>query len=390
VLRPNALLTPFDLRPLIAEARRRARRRRVALSLVAVAAATAAGVTFELRCAPPGGPPPPIAASPDQPISLAIAPDGALYIGDRGRNEIVERTPSGGFRVVAGTGKPGLSGDGGPAKRGAVDDPTSLVITPNGTLYFAQPGRYRAPVSTGGMLSTAIREITPAGTIHTIAGLHPNCPPGAVQSMLAQSARFDGAALSLSPSGALAVRTDLCVGATHHPKLGPHLLLTASGRFVADTSSLAPVAGWKAVDCAMGVVGAGFRAFACESGLGHPRELFVARGDGSSVAYPAHRPVGVAVHGSDIVASYDNSLVRVTSSRLIPLLTNGELVRALHTNLIWDIVDPGTDAQGDIYFLASIENPRRTGCQSLILERTTRGTIHRLWASPTSQNTTCF
>ena len=128
---------------------------------------------------------------PDQPIALAISRDGDLYVADRGRNEVLEWMPSGTFRVVVGTGTAGLTGDGGPADRAEVDDPSSLVISPNGTLYFAQAGHYLGPVSSsGGMLNTVIRKVTLAGTIRTIAGLHPSCVPGPVRSVEARRPRF--------------------------------------------------------------------------------------------------------------------------------------------------------------------------------------------------------
>ena len=197
--------------------------------------------------------------------------DGDLYIGDRGRNEILEWMPSGGFRVVAGTGVAGFTGDGGPADRAEVDSPTSLVIAPNRTLYFTQAGRYLGPTSSsGGMLNTVIREITPAGTIRTIAGLHPSCPSGAVQSIPAESALFYGASLSLSPAGALAVDANLFVNCSHDQRFGPNLLLTSSGLFIKDTSN--PVPAVASVDCGSGVPGQGFQAFGCMSGGGHPNE----------------------------------------------------------------------------------------------------------------------
>ncbi len=113
---------------------------------MALVATTDAGHSWHLRYRFPG------AAStgkvtPDQPIALAVSRHGDLYIGDRGRNEILERVPSGRFRVVAGTGVAGFSGDGGPADRAEVAAPGSIVTTPDGTLYFTQPGRYLGPTS---------------------------------------------------------------------------------------------------------------------------------------------------------------------------------------------------------------------------------------------------
>jgi hypothetical protein len=329
-----------------------------------------------------------------QPVALAISRDGGLYIADGGRNEILERVPSRGFRIVAGTGAAGLTGDGGPAGRAEIDDPDSLVITPNGTLYFTQAGRYRAPVSSGAMRNTAIREIAPGGTIRTLAGLHPSCaPPGSARSIPAESALFYGASLSLSASGALAVDASLCVGEPTGPGFGPNLLLTSSDRFVEETSN--PVPAVASVNCGSGVPGRGFHVFACESGGArtghpHPKELLVVRSDGSAVAHPASQLGEFAVGDGEVVSTYDLGLVRVTARRLVPLLTYRNLRRALRTRLIYDVLAPAVDARGDIYFVASVANPMRTGCQSLILERTAGGAIRRIGASSASRNEICY
>jgi hypothetical protein len=267
-------------------------------------------------------------------------------------------TSSGRFRVVAGTGVAGLTGDGGPGDRAEVDNPGSLVITPNGTLYFTQAGRYLGPISSsGGMLNSVVREITPAGTIRTIAGLHPSCPSGPVRSVPGETALFYGASLSLSPGGALAVDANLCVNDIHDQGFGPNLLLTASGRFTKDTSD--PVPAVASVDCGSGVPGPGFHVFGCMSGggdtaYGHGPELLVVRSDGSSIGYPDHEGLDFAVGDGEVVATYDGNVVRVTSSRLVPLLMNEELVSALR-------IQPGAD-----------------------------GALFQIWGSSPSRDNTCF
>jgi hypothetical protein len=389
---------------LIEEVRRRARRRRLfTAGVLALLAGVVGGVyalTSRSISRSPGRDSPTTGAgtgvalaatlTPDQPISLAIASSGDLYIGDRGRNNILERTPTGKFQVVAGTGAAGLTGDGGAANRAEVNDPTSLVVARNGMLYFAQVGNFRGPISSsGGMRTTVIREIAPSGTIRTVAGLHPSCPSGQIDSISAESALFYGARLSLKPSGALAVDASVCIGKNRG--LGPNLLLTAARRFVKDISN--PVPAVASVACGAGVSGQGFRVFACGSGGGHSRyghtkELLVVRSNGSSTAYHAFRIGEFAVSHGEVVATYDINLVRVTSSSLVPLLTPAELARSLHvrTNAIADVYAPTVDAHGDIYFVASLF---RRGCQNRILERTNRGTIRQIWASPTSRKNTC-
>jgi hypothetical protein len=82
----------------------------------------------------------------------------------------------------------------------------------------------------------------------------------------------------------------------------------------------------------------------------------------------------------------DINLVRVTSSRLVPVLTTDELASALHIRAIaiMDIYAPRVDAHGDIYFVASI----LPGCQNRVLERTPEGAIRQIRVL-TSRSGTC-
>jgi len=150
-----------------------------------------------------------------------------------------------------------------------------------------------------------------------------------------------------------------------------------------------------ASDCGRSVSGPGFRVFSCMSGGAsaghpHPKELLVIRDDGSSAAYPVFRTVELAAHDGEVIATYDLSLVRVTSRRLVPLLTNGELARALHvpSTAIMDIHDPRVDAHGDISFIASVLSLSRSGCRNPLLERTAGGAVQQIRSS-TSRNNIC-
>jgi hypothetical protein len=156
-----------------------------------------------------------------------------------------------------------------------------------------------------------------------------------------------------------------------------------------------PAPPWVLADCGRGVSGPGFRAFACESGGAaaghpHPKELLVLRDDGSSVAYPEWGGQGVAAGDGDVVAFHDLSVVRVTSSRLVPLVTPDELAKALHvrpTAIVWPMNHLGVDARGDVYFSPSIQI-RRSGCRNPLVERTADGKIRVIRASIT-RSTVC-
>ena len=120
------------------------------------------------------------------------------------------------------------------------------------------------------------------------------------------------------------------------------------------------------------------------------------------MAYPAFRIGEFAVEGGEVVATYNVGLVRVTSRRLVSLLTIGGLARALHIprTAIMDIYDLRADAHGDIYFVASVlrrpgwhrihTNTAQSGpgCQNRILERTAGGAIRQLGSS-TLRNDIC-
>ena len=93
-----------------------------------------------------------------RPSALAVGPGGQLYLADDGLNEILQALPAGRFAVIAGNGKAGFSGDGGPAVSASLNDPGGIAVARSGTLYFADMGNNR------------IRAVSPSGVISTVAG----------------------------------------------------------------------------------------------------------------------------------------------------------------------------------------------------------------------------
>lgn len=92
------------------------------------------------------------------PEGVAVGRDGAVYIADTGNHRIRRVTPDGVITSVAGALLPGFTGDGGPASRARLQDPTGVAVGPDGTVYIADTGNHR------------IRRVTPDGAIATIAG----------------------------------------------------------------------------------------------------------------------------------------------------------------------------------------------------------------------------
>jgi sugar lactone lactonase YvrE len=96
--------------------------------------------------------------TPRAPDELALAPDGTLFIADGIENAIYKRTPAGAFSVFAGTGVAGFTGDGGPATAAELNDPSGMLVEPDGALLFADG------------LNNRLRAIGQDGRISTVAG----------------------------------------------------------------------------------------------------------------------------------------------------------------------------------------------------------------------------
>ena len=100
------------------------------------------------------------------PEAMAVDASGNIYIADIASNQIRKVTPSGVNSVFAGTGVPGYSGDGGPATAAQLYQPSDLAFDLAGNLYISDESNF------------AIRKITPAGIITTIAGNGTNAYTG--------------------------------------------------------------------------------------------------------------------------------------------------------------------------------------------------------------------
>src|SRR5208283_2373440 len=83
--------------------------------------------------------------APEAPTTLVVAPNGDLLVVDSGRDQILRYLASGKFQVLAGDGKRGFSGDGGPAVRAriSVHGNSGIAVARDGTVYFSDSGNGR-------------------------------------------------------------------------------------------------------------------------------------------------------------------------------------------------------------------------------------------------------
>jgi streptogramin lyase len=78
-----------------------------------------------------------LAAALRNPYGLCIGPDAALYICDMD-NHVIRRIKDGEIATVAGTGKRGYSGDGGPAPRAELNEPYEVRFDSAGNMLFVE------------------------------------------------------------------------------------------------------------------------------------------------------------------------------------------------------------------------------------------------------------
>ena len=74
----------------------------------------------------------------NNPFGIAKGPGGALYVCDTG-NHVIRRVATNGLiTTVAGTGKGGYSGDGGPALKAELNEPYEVRFDKAGHMYFVE------------------------------------------------------------------------------------------------------------------------------------------------------------------------------------------------------------------------------------------------------------
>jgi hypothetical protein len=229
---------------LIRKARRRTRRRwarRALAVMTALGSVTAIVLLTDSSATRPTGAP---ARSPATvlpagrlvPLAsagpLAVAPDGALYVADIARHRVLLRLRDGRFRVIAGIGREGFSGDGGLATRAELSTVTDLAFSATGDdLYIADGGRIRV-VGHDGIIRTVAGDGQPLPMAHgqPVATIHSGTPALDAALGSPQTVSTETPMIAFGPAGRLYISTAVqVVRLTSRGTLTPIRAVVTSG-----------------------------------------------------------------------------------------------------------------------------------------------------------------
>jgi sugar lactone lactonase YvrE len=92
------------------------------------------------------------------PYGVAVDARGIVYVADQRNNRVRAIRPDGHITTLAGTGRRGFGGDGGPAAQAELAGPDAVLGDDQGNVLIADSGNHR------------IRKVAPNGSITTLAG----------------------------------------------------------------------------------------------------------------------------------------------------------------------------------------------------------------------------
>jgi len=121
-----------------------------------------------------GGAPPPSAVAATsigigEPNAVGVDASGNVYF--TGLHCVFKLDKQGILTVIAGSGRPGFSGDGGPAVDAQLNDPSGLAFDHGGSLYIADYGHDSIrKISPEGIISSVGRPFVPVGVAVDNAG----------------------------------------------------------------------------------------------------------------------------------------------------------------------------------------------------------------------------
>lgn len=106
--------------------------------------------------ATPGAPA--TASELENPVDLAVAPDGAVYVAELHTSRILRVGDDGLIALFAGTGDEGFSGDGAPATSATFSGASGLAVAPDGRLFISDTDNH------------CVRVVELDGTVRSVAG----------------------------------------------------------------------------------------------------------------------------------------------------------------------------------------------------------------------------
>ncbi|MGF7233925.1 MAG: serine/threonine-protein kinase [Frankia sp.] len=286
-------------------------------------------------------------AKMDYPYALAAGGDGSVYVARPARHLISVIRPDGQVGTVAGTGKSGGSGDGGPAVRAEVDAPCGLAFDPAGRLCLVEN------------LSGRLRRIDPDGMVELLAGAPgaravgsgagqpiPGEVPRGQQYPSGQGLREHG---SFAPPEALVPQYPS--GALRGPR---GIAVTRDGTvYIADTDG----------HCIVRMVGAG--ELAVVAGTGEPG--FAGDG-GPAVEAELNRPHALAADGEGTLYIAD------TGNRRVRSVTPDGQIRSVTGTYLSGPIEPGMPADQ-----APIGRPFGVACDPSGGFYIADPDLHRVW-----------
>ncbi len=92
------------------------------------------------------------------PVGVAVDAEGQVYVADASNNRVRRVGQDGRIETIAGTGKIGCEGDGGPARKALLSGPCGVVVDCAGNVYIGDTHNHR------------VRKVDRSGLISTIAG----------------------------------------------------------------------------------------------------------------------------------------------------------------------------------------------------------------------------
>jgi hypothetical protein len=335
----------------IEDARRRQRRQRrraaIGLLVIALLGGLAAVVALAISgksspaasdAATPGGLRTGALAALHVAGPLAVGPSGALYVADVARERILVRLSDGRFRVVAGDGKVGFAGDGGPAVEAELSRVSDLAFSASGSLYVADDGRVRV-IGRDGTIRTIAGDgryspLVKSGTPALSAGL------GSVHSIAVSGT---GLSIAFSAAGQLYISTGYQVlRLTSGGTLTTVRAVVTSGPQRGSLRSSGPVAMDRRGDIDLAGAFTGWSIWqVTPNGVAH--EVGFARRSGGDYATLERGPNG-AVYGED-----GSTIVRVAGHRLVPAFTFGMPVRGESFPLTYFVFGPHGTIYADDY-----------------------------------------